>query len=376
MTRRNSQTPHANGGHHVIAALLALVLPPLVLSAAFFVLRGSQPVMDFAAAHVSAPVRTFLGRVTGALPRVSVMEILVTALALFGVYYIIKTVVLIIVSREKLATFLHRFTVLACVAAYIWCAFLWLWCVNYTAAPFYRDSGVSPDAITLTQLTDATRYFADGANRTSGNVKRDADGHFAEDTRDMLTRSKWVYNNLTDEFPALAGDSAAPKPMLYSRAMSFFGYTGIYFALTGEANLNTAAPPCLIPATAAHELAHSRGVAAEQEANFAGIAACITSELPVYEYSGYLMGLIYLSGALYDESPDAYFAIADTYNDDVRRDLIDNATYWETAESDGVAAAAVTAMYDGFLRTNGQPLGVKSYGACVDLLVSWVGSRD
>jgi hypothetical protein len=229
--------------------------------------------------------------------------------------------------------------------------------------------------MTIAQLTDATRYFADGANRTSGNVKRDADGHFAENTRDMLTYSKWVYNNLTDEFPALTGRAIPPKPMIASRVMSFFGYTGIYFALTGEANLNTDSPLCLLPATAAHELAHSRGVAAEQEANFAGIAACLTSDLPAYEYSGYLMGLIYLGNALYKESPDAYFAIAADYNADVRRDLTDNAEYWAVAESDGVAAAAVTAMYDGFLRTNGQELGIKSYGACVDLLVSWLGTR-
>ncbi|NMB02581.1 MAG: DUF3810 domain-containing protein, partial [Firmicutes bacterium] len=44
--------------------------------------------------------------------------------------------------------------------------------------------------------------------------------------------------------------------------------------------------------------------------------------------------------------------------------------YWERYESP--ASKAASAMYDGFLKSHGQTLGVRSYGACVDLLVTWL----
>ena len=68
--------------------------------------------------------------------------------------------------------------------------------------------------------------------------------------------------------------------------------------------MNVDAPSCLLPATIAHEMAHQRMVAAEQEANFVGIAASVTSGDPVYVYSGYLMGLIQLCNALYPVDPE------------------------------------------------------------------------
>ncbi|MDR3277460.1 MAG: DUF3810 domain-containing protein [Oscillospiraceae bacterium] len=351
---------------------LFLILPAAALAAGFYVLRGNIAVMDFAAERVSAPARAALGLATGLLRRVSLYEVIASLLVLFVAYFLIKTVVLLFIRGEKLATLTRRVLALVIAAAYLGGAFLWLWCVNYYATPFYAGSGVSAEGVTLDALRGAAFVFADGANRYSDQVRRGEDGSFAEELDDILTYSVWVYDGLEQQFPRLSAPSNRPKPMLYSKLMSTFGYTGTYMALTGEANLNADAPRCLIPATAAHELAHAHGVGAEQEANFAGIAACVTSDIPMFEYSGYLMGLISLSDALYGADRDAYGALWDSFDDNVRRDLLDNYEYWEEMESDSPAVAAVTAMYDGYLKSNGQELGVQSYGACVDLLVNWM----
>ena len=42
-------------------------------------------------------------------------------------------------------------------------------------------------------------------------------------------------------------------------------------------------------------------------------------------------------------------------------------------ESPVEEAAAQT--FDTFLKSNGQDLGIQSYGACVDLLVTWFGDE-
>ena len=58
-------------------------------------------------------------------------------------------------------------------------------------------------------------------------------------------------------------------------------------------------PECGLPGgvfarTIAHEFSHQRGVAAEQEANFVAIRASTTCGDAAYEYSGWLMGYLYL----------------------------------------------------------------------------------
>jgi hypothetical protein len=145
-------------------------------------------------------------------------------------------------------------------------------------------------------------------------------------------------------------------------------------------------PLCLMPATVAHELAHQRGVFAEAEANFVGIAACVSSGDTVYEYSGYLSGLMYLSNALSIADYDAYLNLHAGLAEEVRRDWQDNYDYWmsqKTVETGvdfiddfltattGVVSDTVDAVYDVYLRTNEQPLGLRTYGACVDVLVEY-----
>lgn len=48
-------------------------------------------------------------------------------------------------------------------------------------------------------------------------------------------------------------------------------------------------------------------------------------------------------------------------------DLADNDAYWASWE--GPAEQVGSAVYEGFLQSYDQELGMRSYGACVDLLV-------
>ena len=178
-----------------------------------------------------------------------------------------------------------------------------------------------------------------------------------------------IYAELLTEFPFLSGRVTEPKKMIFSRFMSRLGYTGIFFPFTGETNLNVDHPQCMLPFTVAHELAHQLGTAAEQECNFLGVAACVSSGNVIYEYSGWLSALLYCSNALYSADYDAWLYIYNTYSDGVRRDFDDNNAYWASFESP--VSDAADAVYDGYLKAQGQELGIKSYGACVDLLVEY-----
>jgi hypothetical protein len=183
-----------------------------------------------------------------------------------------------------------------------------------------------------------------------------------------------VYDNLSDQFPDLALSHRQAKPLVCSRLQSILGYTGIYFPFTGEANVNVDQVACLVPATIAHEMGHQRLVASEQECSFLGVMACITCEDVAYQYSGYLMGLIYLVNALQALSPQlAEEVMRQTFTPELYKDWQDNYDYWDALKTPTREAAneAMDQVYDGYLKQQGQALGLMSYNACVDLLVNY-----
>ena len=126
-------------------------------------------------------------------------------------------------------------------------------------------------------------------------------------------------------------------------------------------------PAVFLPVTVAHELAHQRGVAAEQEANFVGVMAATASPKADYAYSGWLFGYLHLSNALYAADPALAAESYQTLCAGARTDLADNNAYWKQWE--GPIKETGEKVYTTFLQGYGQSLGMRSYGACVDLLV-------
>ena len=169
-------------------------------------------------------------------------------------------------------------------------------------------------------------------------------------------------------------ESIKAKPIFFSKLQSRMGFTGMYFPFTGEANVNVDAPAVLFPATVAHEMAHQRMVASELEANFVCVAACLSSDNVTYQYSGAMWGLIHLCNALYPVDRDGWYEITARYfTPELATDWNDNNSYWRNLDSQ-VEEVAEQA-YDSFLKGNGQELGMRSYGACVDLLVAYYGDE-
>lgn len=352
---------------------LALLAPPAFLIALYFALRSVPGAADRTAAGFSAPVRHFLGALCGHVS-FSVMELFYAAVILWLLVSIGLGIAAVIRSGTKWKTACCRLLTIVLVFSCIWAAYCWLWGIDYYGESFAEKSGLTVSAVSTEDLTAVTKLFAEKANAFSTEVNRDSGGHFTTDVSGLFARSVSLYAASTDEtFPCLAGTSFRPKAMVFSRLMSAMGFTGIYFPFTGESNINTDQPECMLPFTVAHELAHQRGVTAEQEANFIGVYACVTSGDAEFAYSGWLSGLVYLSNALYQADGDACGAILATLSPAVQTDLADNNAYWANWESAVTTASEKT--YDVYLKANGQTSGIRSYGECVDLLVTWFSKQ-
>lgn len=348
--------------------LLLAWLPPVLMTGAFYLLRNNTALMTIWVHHIMAPVMQTVGRFWGLFP-FAVGEawaaLTIAALILWVLWAILR-----LVRDREGRPFLRRILAAACFLFWLWGLFCWLWNCSYYAADFSQRAGLRDDPTAPEQLAMVTVFFAQQAAALSDDVPRDEMGRFAADEDTYFQNGPAVYDNLSRIYPELKLDSGPAKKLLFSRFQSILGFTGVYFPFTGEANVNVDAPACLVPATIAHEMSHQRMVAAEEEANFVGILACITSEDVVYQYSGYLSGLTHLANALNDLSPELLQTImAEIFTEELRTDWNENYHYWK--ELDSSTQDKATEVYDGFLKHNGQSLGLLSYGACVDLLVNY-----
>lgn len=364
--------------------VIAICVLPVVVVALFYILRPMRDVMDWVAVYLTLPIRRFLGMLSSIYPP-ALMEILCTVAGIFLIYYIVKAIRDSSRRRAKWKMLGKRALWLLVAFCYVYGAFCWLWSAGYHTTGFAEKNGFANAGTTSEDLAAVTQMFADGANRLSVYLERDEDGNLIFDRREMLAQSRGVYINASERFPSLGGPVYAPKPMyLYSWLMTATRYAGIYFALTGEAMFNTQEHPAYMPATVAHEIAHQLGVFAEDEANFVSIMACVTSGYPVFEYAGYLKGLSYLSNALAGADLDEWSRIMNSLTDEVRLDRDQNARFWANAgmsdlgidfldtiitNINNTANDVVDFVYDDYLKSQNQELGLQTYGACVDLLV-------
>jgi hypothetical protein len=347
--------------YHVYFALM------LALTLLFSVFKSSRAVMN-GITDITAPVKRVLGLVCSLVP-LPVGEILTFAAVLFAVWYILRSIAMILRAEKRFPVLYKRIAAIVCAGLTVYLAFCLMLGANYYSDSFQDKSGVYATGGTVDELYDVTAYFAAKASEAGAKVERDSDGNFCTPLDTLMDESVYVYAGIEEKYPFLISFDLKPKAVLFSKMLSYFGYTGFYYPFTGEANINIDCPLSIIPVTIAHEFSHQRGVAAEDEANFVAIAACLSSGNADYEYSGWLFGYMHLSNALYLKDPQRFAELYHTVSDGVRRDLKSNNDYWDRFETP--VSTVSEAVYDEYLKSNGQELGIESYGAVADLLLAY-----
>lgn len=347
---------------HALTALFAAVIALHVL------LRGNRRLMVALSERFVRPLHRALALVNSHVP-FSAAEALI-ALAVVSVLGYLCVQMVLLICRDGRAARLYRTAVtLLCAGLGVYALFCLCWGVYYYADDFAVKSGFDSGAVSVEQLESVTRYFAALTNEYSSQVKRDDAGVCRSDRERILEKSKTLFEKTVGEYPFLDGPEVRAKGVVCSRVMSYIDFTGFFFPFTGEANVNIESPECDFAATVAHELSHQRGVAKEQEANFVAVLASLRDGDPDYCYSACLLAYIHLSNALYDADRDAWADIRSGLSDAVLCDLRYKREYWSAFETP--VQKASNTVYEGFLHSYDQTLGLRSYGACVDLLVNY-----
>jgi len=335
---------------------------------AYFSLRRSASVMEWLSRAVIRPWHRWMSRLLNPLP-FSVAEVLIVLGVLLAIAYLIYSAAALI-RRPERGRRIYRIVITCCTAfAVVYAGFCLLWGVYYYTSDFEDQSGIRGQPISTEQLTIVTAYFTDLLCDYSAQVARDENGEFCEDLSEVFAQSPTLYDAVAEKVSCLAGDAVSAKPFFFSRFMSYINFTGFFFPFTGESIINVDCPPALIPSSIAHEIAHQRGIAQEDEANFAAVLASLENGDPVWCYSACLLAYIHLGNALYKADRDAWRENYASLTGGVLADLSANNAYW--AQFDTPVNAVSDTVYTGFLHSYGQSDGLQTYGKCVDLLVAY-----
>ncbi len=215
-------------------------------------------------------------------------------------------------------------------------------------------------------LSEKTNSLADKINYTYGSFSKmdtDLDG--------LTDKLLDAYDSLQNKYGFIKNFKSRLKPIALSEPMTYTHISGVYTYYTGESNVNTNFPDYTIPFTAAHEMAHQRGFARENEANFVAFLVCLESSDPYIQYSGYLNMLEYVNSPLYSVSPQDYFDVLRSLDIRVRCELIEYSEFFDKYRESTASKVSGT-INDTYLKSQGIDEGEKSYGLVVDLAVNYI----
>lgn len=147
--------------------------------------------------------------------------------------------------------------------------------------PYYKE------VVMHDQFVPIYNYFATDLNACIDALEFEESGDVKKvELNDLVKELKEAYKIIANN-PYFYGHFGNVKPMLSSFLYREFQITGVTFNALAEANINTLDTHSDLPLTVAHEIAHTKGVMREDDANQLAFYVCLNSDSPYLRYSAY-----------------------------------------------------------------------------------------
>lgn len=323
---------------------------------------------DFFNHHISHYLRMIFAKITGILP-FSIAEALIILLPI--IIFIIVWHIWKFRCHTWKTTSIALLNVLA-ILAFIVTTFTLNFAVGYKGSSLDQKLLLDKQKVSATELYESTQYLMQKADEEIKYIEFGEDGFsiMPYGLNEMNDKLIAAYDKFCEEYRFLRNFNSNVKPVMLSEPMSYTHITGVYTFFTGEANINVAFPDYTIPYTAAHELAHQRGISREDEANMVAFLVCIESDDPYIQYSAYVNVYEYVASALYRADKELYKEVRDTLYTSVRNEQVAYNKFFDKYDK-SVASKVSGAVNDVYLKAQGT-VGKKSYGMVVDLTVAYL----
>ncbi len=349
-----------------VLALLALILQ--------FICSLSVGFADFMIEYICTGERFLLAKLTGWIP-FSVGEMTLMLLPFAIIILIVLTIRLAVKFNAKI--YCRTIAGLLSVICLLYTLFV------FTLSPGYKSStldvklGLTQAPVSADELWSTAEILRDNAHALLDEVTfRYANFSVMPYSLDeMNDKLNAAYKKAGEKYDFLHNFSSNIKYVIHSEPMSYTHITGVYSYYTGEANLNINFPDYSLPYTAAHELAHQRGIARENEANFVAFLVCLESDDPYIRYCGYVNLLEYVMNSLYVAGPNYYTDFYNTLDSKIVYEFRANSAFFEKYR-ENVVADVSSAVNNNYLQSQGQTEGTRSYGLVVDLAVAYYKTQS
>jgi hypothetical protein len=328
----------------------------------------SAPFADLYNRTVGAALRAALAYLTSWIP-FSLAEILLYCLPALLILLTVRA------YRYHCDTWRQVFCYLGCIFAVsglLFSSFALTLGVGHRTTALDKKLGLPSAEVNAQSLEGTARALLADLDAVLPDISYDAAG-FSEMPLDLDAMNEALlhaYEPICEGYDFLQSLNSRVKPVIASKAMSYTHITGVYSFYTGEANINVYFPDYTIPYTAAHELAHQRGIARENEANFIAFLVCVGSDDSYVRYSGYMNMLEYILNALYHADREAYRALRAEMDGRLIGELKAYSAFFDQFR-DSPAANVSDAVNDTYLKLNGNEAGTASYGLVVELAVAY-----
>lgn len=369
LSRFHSRPPRDYRKLSTASKIIYLSLIPTAI--VYVIARLSPAFADAFNRYISQPLRWLYAKITNPLPFSFAEGLLLLLPVLLG--FLLWHAV-----RKRTATRRHVLIYAAeilSIAALLLVIFVWNFGVGYYTAPLNSEDKLNLERadVSAQQLYETALILVDEVNAHAEQVAyRYDDFSVMPYTHTEMNRKLMAaYEDFCAEYDFMATFGSRVKPVMLSEAMSYTHITGVYSYFTGEANLNIVFPDYSLPYTAAHELAHQRGIARENEANFIAFLVCIRSDDPYLRYSGYLNLYEYVASALYRADPELYNDARSRLATSVRQELRAYSDFFDKYR-DSTVSEVSGAINNSYLQLQGTE-GTRSYGLVVDLAVAYYG---
>lgn len=344
---------------YIIAALCVILYIAFVLSPEF-----SDFFNEYISPFIRVPLATFTGWIPFSLAEfiIILIPVIIVAIVWYGVKRFSSS------WKNVLVFCVSIFS----VAAYVFSAFTLGFVPAYRGSRLDAKMGLDKQPVSADELYETTKKVVEELNELTDGVAFSESSNFSVmpyGYSELNQKLIYAYELASEKYDFIHTFDSSIKRIMLSEPMTYTHISGVYTFFTGEANINTNFPDYTLPFTAAHELAHQRGFAREDEANFIAFLVCIESPDKYIRYSGYLNLYEYLAGALSSANMEYYAKISTTVDKNVKLERIAYSNFFEKYR-ENVIEKVSDAVNDTFLTVNGTE-GTKSYGMVVDLAVAY-----
>ncbi|MFN0059072.1 MAG: DUF3810 domain-containing protein [Planctomycetota bacterium] len=267
------------------------------------------------------------------------------------------------------------------IAALLYAIYLVLWGYQYSRPALATRLAFAPiDQLDTDRLARICGALVDTTNERFLLVHGGSDpGALTELPADLSALDAALDGGWLDvarEFSLPPGAALSYGPVkrpFASMVLSKLGIAGIYFPFTAEANVNRAIPAIDMPHTMAHEKAHQRGFAREDDANFLGYLAADRSDHALARYSAALFAQRQLLGALMSQDHRRATELIARRHPGVQRDIAGEHAFW--IQHEGPLKRASGTINNAYLKASGVAQGTRSYEMSVRYLLGYFLDR-